>query len=72
MKDSRFNPVEISEVPKMKLEISLLSKFENINDPLDFLPDGTHGIEIEFLGPAGSKYENKKFRGTYLPNVMPE
>ena len=54
LKDSRFQPVTIQEVPKLRCEISLLSNFEVINDPLDFLPDGTHGIEIEFQGPLNS------------------
>ena len=47
MKDSRFPPVTLQEVPALKVEISLLSSFEVIQDPLDWQV-GTHGIEVEF------------------------
>ena len=52
----------------MRVEISLLEKFEKIENPLDWKV-GTHGIEIEFKDP---KKESKIYRGTFLPNVAPE
>ena len=55
----------------LRCEISLLSDFEAIQDPLGW-DVGTHGIEIEFNGPAGSPEAEMLFRGTYLPNVAPE
>ncbi len=47
MRDTRFPPIDESEVPKLGCEISILSNFEKIEDPLDW-QIGTHGIEIEF------------------------
>jgi AMME syndrome candidate gene 1 protein len=52
----------------LRVEISLLEKFEKIENPLDWKV-GTHGIEIEFKDP---KKESKIYRGTFLPNVAPE
>ena len=54
----------------LRIEISLLSDFELIDNPMDW-EVGTHGIEIEFTSPE-TRHAGKVFRGTYLPNVMPE
>ena len=67
VQDSRFKPITMSELPTIKVEISLLSDFEKIDNPEDWTV-GTHGIEIEF--EDGSSPEI--YRGTYLPNVAPE
>ena len=47
VQDTRFNPISQAEMPQLSAEISLLSNFEVIQDPLDW-QIGTHGIEIEF------------------------
>ena len=38
----------------LRCEISLLSDFEEITDPLDW-EVGKHGIEIEFKGPLNTQ-----------------
>ena len=51
VKDRRFPPIEMQEMnDSLRVEISLLSNFEEIKDPLDWEVN-THGIEIEFTGP---------------------
>ncbi len=67
VQDSRFSPIQMSELPTLKVEISLLSDFEKIEDPEDWQV-GTHGIEIEFKDGQSSEI----YRGTYLPNVASE
>jgi len=64
VQDTRFEPIDESEFPSLRCEISLLSSFEKIDDPLDW-EVGKHGIEIEFK-------DGKTYRGTFLPNVAPE
>ena len=71
LKDHRFPPISEKELHELKCEISLLSMFEQIQDPLDW-EVGKHGIEIEFNGPVGSEDADEVYRGTYLPNVAPE
>ena len=68
LNDSRFEPVTEEELPSLRCEISLLSNFEKIENPLDW-EIGKHGIEIEFAGTKGGKDIH---RGTFLPNVAPE
>lgn len=63
--DRRFSPIKLSEVTQLEVNVSLLSNFEEITDPLDW-EVGTHGIEIEF------KNSGRTYRGTYLPNVASE
>ena len=64
-KDNRFSPIQPAEVPKLSCGISVLSDFEDIEDPIDW-EVGKHGIEIEF------EIDGKKYRGTYLPHVASE
>ena len=72
VQDTRFNPMSHQDLnSSLRCEISLLSDFEVIQNPLDW-EVGKHGIEIEFKGPENSHAENKVFRGTYLPNVASE
>lgn len=67
VRDTRFPPINISELSSLDVEVSLLSSFEKIDDPLDWNV-GTHGIEIEFTDPE----QHRTYRGTFLPNVAPE
>ncbi|CAI2380517.1 unnamed protein product [Moneuplotes crassus] len=61
-KDDRFPPISEKEIPLLTCSVSLLSNFENIEDPLDF-EIGKHGMEVEF------EVDEKKYRSTYLPHV---
>ena len=72
VKDRRFPPIEMQEInDSLRVEISLLSNFEYMQDPLDW-EVGTHGIRIEFTGPAGSPDAETVFSSTYLPHIAPE
>ncbi|XP_003391476.2 PREDICTED: AMMECR1-like protein [Amphimedon queenslandica] len=65
VKDSRFDPVVIEELPRLECGISLLTHFEKAENYLDW-EIGTHGIQIEFL-------DGKTLRkATYLPEVPRE
>jgi AMME syndrome candidate gene 1 protein len=61
-KDSRFAPIDASELQQLSVKVSLLTNFHEIADPLDW-EVGKHGIEIEFSA------DGEEFRGTYLPEV---
>ena len=56
--DSRFSSIQDSELPKLELEISVLSPRQKITDPSEIVI-GRHGIYIKL----GSN------RGTLLPQV---
>ena len=62
-RDPRFSgrPITPADLPDIEIEISILSKPEETDDPLS-LKLGTHGILIE--NPAG--------RGCFLPQVAAE
>ena len=48
LKDSRFEPITVEELPALTCEISILTNFEVITaNPFDWFID-THGIEISF------------------------
>ena len=52
--DKRFPKITAKELnDTLRLDISLLDKFEEINDCMDW-KIGTHGLDIEFFGPVGS------------------
>lgn len=61
MHDTRFNPVEIPELEKIKIEISVLTPLKKISS-IDEIILGKHGIYIK-------KGYNS---GTYLPQVATE
>ncbi|ESP04892.1 hypothetical protein LOTGIDRAFT_109578 [Lottia gigantea] len=66
MKDSRFVPIAKEEFPKLHCSVSILTKFEEADDYLDW-EVGCHGIRIEFLNDKGHKKT-----ATYLPEVATE
>ncbi len=66
MKDSRFNPVSREELPRLHCSVSILCRFEDAADFLDW-DVGTHGIRIEFYNERGAKKT-----ATYLPEVARE
>ena len=63
LKDDRFPPINIKEIPNLNCEISLLVNFEKVENPLDW-EVGKHGIDITFTDK--SKYE---YSATFLPEV---
>ncbi|XP_071084485.1 nuclear protein AMMECR1-like [Haliotis cracherodii] len=66
MKDSRFQPIQKEDFPKLHCSVSILTHFEDAADYLDW-EVGVHGIRIEFINEKG----NKK-TATYLPEVAVE
>ena len=79
-KDRRFNPISLAELPLLECAISLLTKFEECQDYLDW-ELGTHGIYIDFSPPSDSASTNgfttrrngsrSTLTATYLPDVAP-
>ncbi|KAK9900443.1 hypothetical protein P389DRAFT_12480 [Cystobasidium minutum MCA 4210] len=51
LKDRRFPPISLAEMPKLECGVSLLTDFEDVEDPFDW-ELGTHGIHIHFEDPA--------------------
>ena len=61
--DHRYPPLTIEDIPRLKVKISLLSDFENIEDPMDWIV-GTHGMRLHF------NEDGNEMGATYLPNVI--
>ena len=65
--DDRFEePINKNELKILNCEVSLLIKFEEVKDPMDWVV-GTHGIDIEFEDSKG-----QSFTATFLPEVAKE
>mmetsp|Transcript_37319 Transcript_37319/g.96490 ORF Transcript_37319/g.96490 Transcript_37319/m.96490 type:complete len:193 (-) Transcript_37319:2735-3313(-) len=60
--DSRFEPISKSEVPLLQVSVSLLTDFEDVDDPFNWELD-THGVTIHF------QCDDKSYSATYLPGV---
>lgn len=65
MKDTRFNPVSIEEVPQLSVNVSLLINFTEQKD-VDDWEVGKHGIIIK------SNLKGRSYSGTFLPEVAKE
>ena len=65
MKDPRFDPVAIEEVPSLTVHVSLLVNFTEQPDIYQW-EIGKHGIIIK------SVYKGKHYSGTFLPEVASE
>ena len=65
MKDSRFDPVTIDEVPQLSVNVSLLINFTEQKDVNDW-EIGKHGIIIK------STLKGRSYSGTFLPEVAKE
>ncbi|KAF6801046.1 ammecr1 family protein [Colletotrichum sojae] len=63
--DMRFPPVEASELPSLEVGVTLLTDFEDCDDPMDWTL-GVHGLRISFF------YHGKRYGATYLPDVAVE
>lgn len=59
--DTRFNPVTASELPRLEIEISVLSVLVKIDDPQKIVM-GRHGVLVESRG----------YSGVFLPQVATE
>jgi uncharacterized protein (TIGR00296 family) len=66
LKDSRFQPIRLDEVPHLECGVSLLTNFEHAKHYSDW-EIGVHGLQIEFLSQDG-----KARSATYLPEVAKE
>eukprot|EP00766_Chilomastix_caulleryi_P000815 gnl/Chilomastix_caulleri/1794.p1 GENE.gnl/Chilomastix_caulleri/1794~~gnl/Chilomastix_caulleri/1794.p1 ORF type:complete len:168 (+),score=30.10 gnl/Chilomastix_caulleri/1794:44-547(+) len=65
LEDPRFDPIDILEVPKLMVDISLLVNFHEVDNPFDWVV-GKHGVNIEFL--SGSR----RYSSVFLPCVAEE
>ena len=65
LKDWRFPPISVKEIPNLNVGVSLLTNFEDANDCYDW-EIGKHGIRISF------EEEHKKYSATFLPEVPVE
>ncbi|KAJ1525672.1 hypothetical protein ONE63_008889 [Megalurothrips usitatus] len=63
VKDSRFSPITLDELPKLRVAVSILLHFEDGSDYLDW-EVGVHGISIEYHSDRGVRHS-----ATYLPEV---
>lgn len=62
--DRRFSPVTLSEVPRLRVSISLLVKYEECEDCYDWKV-GVHGIMIKFKSETTGSLHS----ATFLPEV---
>ncbi|KAI8991972.1 DUF51 family protein [Mycotypha africana] len=67
LRDTRFLPITLAEIPQLSCAVSLLTNFEKVDDYLDW-QIGKHGIWVEFINPS----TGIKDTATYLPEVMVE
>ncbi|KAL8090224.1 uncharacterized protein At2g38710 [Apium graveolens] len=64
LRDRRFPPIQLKELPSLECTVSLLTNYEPGVDHLDW-EVGKHGIIIEFTDPD---YKTRR-SATYLPEV---
>ena len=65
--DHRFDPIELHEIPYLKVGVSLLVKYETCSDCYDWKV-GVHGIIIKF-SIESSSHRTKSYNATYLPEI---
>jgi len=65
LRDDRFQPINIDELPELACKLSVLHSFERCRDPYDWII-GTHGILINFAA------NGQKWSATYLPEIALE
>ncbi|KAG6132036.1 hypothetical protein E4U22_007373 [Claviceps purpurea] len=65
LQDTRFSPIKKTELPSLRVTVTLLTDFEKVDDPYDW-EIGVHGIKLSFTD------RGHRYGGTYLPNVAPE
>ena len=64
LRDRRFPPIQVNELPLLECTVSLLTDYETANHYLDWEIE-KHGIIIEFSDPV----YNTRCSATYLPEV---
>ncbi|KAK0384447.1 hypothetical protein NLU13_8533 [Sarocladium strictum] len=65
LQDTRFPPISRSELPHLEACVTLLTNFEEVSDPYDWVV-GSHGIRLSFVD------KGRRYGGTYLPDVASE
>eukprot|EP00527_Entomoneis_sp_CCMP2396_P008826 CAMPEP_0198143790 /NCGR_PEP_ID=MMETSP1443-20131203/10406_1 /TAXON_ID=186043 /ORGANISM="Entomoneis sp., Strain CCMP2396" /LENGTH=182 /DNA_ID=CAMNT_0043807077 /DNA_START=70 /DNA_END=615 /DNA_ORIENTATION=- len=65
LQDTRFNPIHPSELPMLRVAVSLLVKYEPCQTAYDWTV-GIHGIIIQFT------VDGTSYSATYLPEVAQE
>jgi AMME syndrome candidate gene 1 protein len=63
--DMRFPPVDRDELSELEVSVTLLTDFEECDDPMDWTL-GVHGLRINFF------YHGKRYGSCYLPDVASE
>eukprot|EP00577_Skeletonema_sp_RCC1716_P020880 CAMPEP_0113385428 /NCGR_PEP_ID=MMETSP0013_2-20120614/7461_1 /TAXON_ID=2843 ORGANISM="Skeletonema costatum, Strain 1716" /NCGR_SAMPLE_ID=MMETSP0013_2 /ASSEMBLY_ACC=CAM_ASM_000158 /LENGTH=305 /DNA_ID=CAMNT_0000268183 /DNA_START=65 /DNA_END=982 /DNA_ORIENTATION=- /assembly_acc=CAM_ASM_000158 len=70
--DQRFDPISLHELPLLRVGVSLLVKYEECQDCLDWIV-GVHGIIIKFSSSKGMRgMEQQYYSATFLPEVAKE
>jgi uncharacterized protein (TIGR00296 family) len=67
LRDPRFPPIQLSEVPRLKLGISILQDFTDISKTPFNWEIGVHGIQLEIRHKTHQP--NKTYSATFLPEV---
>ncbi|EED93039.1 predicted protein, partial [Thalassiosira pseudonana CCMP1335] len=70
LRDRRFDPISLHELPLLRVGVSLLVKYEECSDCFDW-KIGTHGIIIRFDTRKG-RGGDERYSATYLPEVAQE
>lgn len=65
LEDSRFPPIRKSELPSLKVHVTLLANFTPIKT-WDSWKVGEHGLKIHII------YQGASYSGTFLPSVAEE
>jgi len=65
MEDHRFKPISRSELPRLQVAVTLLTDFEQVSDPYDWVV-GVHGVRLS------STDKGMRYGSTYLPDVAKE
>ncbi|OTA66044.1 hypothetical protein K449DRAFT_391982 [Hypoxylon sp. EC38] len=65
IQDMRFDPISKRELPSLEVAVTLLTNFEDCDDPMDW-EIGTHGLRISFTD------RGRRYGATYLPDVALE
>ncbi|KAJ7284220.1 hypothetical protein O6H91_01G086900 [Diphasiastrum complanatum] len=63
LRDRRFPPIQVKEIPYLECTVSLLTNYELAGSYLDW-EVGKHGMILEFVDP-----DNSRRSATYLPEV---
>ena len=65
MRDGRFHPIELREIPSLECKVSLLCRYEFADNYLDW-EVGIHGLIIEFTDVSRTSVKRS---ATYLPDI---